>query len=136
MTEQPAMAVTSVTISAPRPLELAEFYARMLGWPIVAKHPAEHGRPPEAGWVQLAPPQGETGLTLSFEYEAHYTRPVWPSTPGQQSIMQHLDIAVQDLDAALTWALDAGATLAEHQPQDDVRVLFDPAGHAFCLYLA
>lgn len=136
MNQRPAMAVTSVTISAPRPLELADFYARMLGWPIVANHPAEPGRPPEAGWAQLAPPTGETGPRLNFEYEAHYTRPVWPSAPDQQSIMEHLDIAVRDLDAAVTWALDAGATLADHQPQDDVRVLLDPAGHAFCLYLA
>ena len=28
-----------------------------------------------------------------------------------------------------------GATLAEFQPQDDVRVMLDPAGHPFCLYL-
>jgi len=24
--------------------------------------------------------------------------------------------------------------LAEFQPQDDVRVLFDPSGHPFCLF--
>jgi hypothetical protein len=28
-----------------------------------------------------------------------------------------------------------GAVLAEVQPQDDVRVLFDPSGHPFCLFL-
>jgi hypothetical protein len=28
-----------------------------------------------------------------------------------------------------------GAELACHQPQDDVRVLLDPVGHPFCLYL-
>jgi len=28
-----------------------------------------------------------------------------------------------------------GAVLAESQPQDDVRVLFDPSGHPFCLFL-
>ena len=32
------------------------------------------------------------------------------------------------------WALKAGAVLAEHQPQQDVRVLLDPAGHPFCLF--
>ncbi|MBB6415142.1 hypothetical protein HDC93_000698 [Streptomyces sp. AK010] len=31
-------------------------------------------------------------------------------------------------------AVAAGARLAGHQPQDDVRVLLDPAGHRFCLY--
>jgi hypothetical protein len=24
--------------------------------------------------------------------------------------------------------------VADHQPQDDVRVMLDPAGHPFCLY--
>jgi hypothetical protein len=32
-------------------------------------------------------------------------------------------------------ALALGATLAAHQPQEEVRVLLDPAGHPFCLYL-
>jgi len=49
-------------------------------------------------------------------------------------MMMHLDIAVDDLDEAVVWALEAGATLAEHQPQDQVRVLLDPAGHPFCLF--
>jgi hypothetical protein len=30
----------------------------------------------------------------------------------------------------------AGATLAEFQPQTDVRVMQDPAGHPFCLWVA
>jgi hypothetical protein len=29
-----------------------------------------------------------------------------------------------------------GATLAQVQPQDDVRVLLDPDGHPFCLFLS
>jgi len=29
-----------------------------------------------------------------------------------------------------------GATVAEFQPQDDVRVHLDPAGHPFCLWLS
>ena len=33
-----------------------------------------------------------------------------------------------------THAVELGATVAEFQPQDDVRVLLDPAGHPFCLY--
>ncbi|WP_425460985.1 hypothetical protein [Leekyejoonella antrihumi] len=28
-----------------------------------------------------------------------------------------------------------GSALHEHQPQDDVRVLVDPDGHPFCLYV-
>jgi hypothetical protein len=42
---------------------------------------------------------------------------------------------VDDLPAAVDTAVGLGATVAEFQPQDDNRVLFDPAGHPFCLYL-
>jgi Glyoxalase-like domain len=75
-----------------------------------------------------------TGPALNFEYETHYSRPVWPSEYGRQHITGHLDIAVEDLGAAVAWAVETGATLAGHQPQEDVRVLFDPAGHPFCLF--
>jgi hypothetical protein len=47
----------------------------------------------------------------------------------------HLDIQVDDLEIAGKHALGAGAVLAEFQPQEDVRVYLDPAGHPFCLYL-
>ena len=30
-------------------------------------------------------------------------------------------------------AVELGATIADHQPQQNVRVLLDPAGHPFCL---
>jgi predicted enzyme related to lactoylglutathione lyase len=44
-------------------------------------------------------------------------------------------IEVDDLDAAVALAVEAGATVAEFQPQDGVRVCLDPAGHPFCLFL-
>jgi hypothetical protein len=47
---------------------------------------------------------------------------------------QHLDIQVDDLDSAVEWAAACGARIAEFQPQHDVRVMFDPAGHPFCLF--
>jgi len=46
----------------------------------------------------------------------------------------HLDIGVDDVERAVTWALAQGAQPAEHQPQDDVRVMLDPEGHPFCLF--
>jgi catechol 2,3-dioxygenase-like lactoylglutathione lyase family enzyme len=135
MTERPRMDVTAVTIGAPDPRALAAFYARMLGWPVTVEEPPRPGNPPEDGWAQVRPPHGTAGPTLNFEYETHYTRPVWPAEPGRQHITEHLDIYVEDLDTAVAWAVEAGATLAGYQPQDDVRVLFDPAGHPFCLFL-
>jgi hypothetical protein len=34
----------------------------------------------------------------------------------------------------VAWAIEVGATLAENQPQEHVRVMLDPAGHPFCLF--
>lgn len=67
-------------------------------------------------------------------WEAHYTPPVWPGMADAPQMMAHLDIAVDDLDAAVDYACSLGATQADHQPQDDVRVMLDPAGHPFCLF--
>ena len=131
---KPRLRLTSVTIGAARPRELAYFYARLLGWPVVAEDPPRPGEPPDDGWAQLRPPPGESGPTLNFEYERLYVPPVWPSVAGEQQTMEHLDIHVDDLDAAVEWALAQGATLADYQPQQDVRVLFDPDRHPFCLF--
>ena len=128
------MAVAAVTIGAADPRALAAFYARLLGWPVTASDPARPDMPPEDGWAQIQPPAGQSGPTLNFEYEAKFTRPVWPAADSAQNSTQHLDIAVGDLDQAVRWALEAGAILAEFQPQDDVRVMFDPDGHPFCLF--
>lgn len=50
-------------------------------------------------------------------------------------MMAHLDIEVDDLETAGAHAVATGATLAEHQPQENVRVYLDPVGHPFCLYV-
>ena len=49
-------------------------------------------------------------------------------------MMAHLDIATDDLAGAVANAIECGATVAEYQPQDDVRVMLDPDGHPFCLF--
>lgn len=49
--------------------------------------------------------------------------------------MMHLDIEVNDLSSAVELALALGATVTDFQPQDDVRVLFDPTGHPLCLFV-
>jgi catechol 2,3-dioxygenase-like lactoylglutathione lyase family enzyme len=130
------MRVTSVTIGAPDPRELAHFYARLLGWPVTHEDGPRPGAQPEDGWAQLRPPPGEWGPTLNFEYEADYVAPVWPSAAGEQQIMEHLDIAVESLQEPVAWAVEQGARLAKFQPQEDVRVMLDPAGHPFCLFVS
>ena len=132
---KPALRVSSVTVGAPDPRELAHFYARLLAWEVSAEDPPREGAPERAGWAQLRTPAGSHEPTLNFEFEPDYVTPTWPSAAGRQQIMEHLDIAVADLESSVAWALEAGATLADFQPQEDVRVMLDPAGHPFCLFL-
>jgi len=124
----PRLTVTGTNIDAPDANALADFYRRLLGWTT---------RTEEPGWVVIQPDasdQARSG-TLSFQTESRYVRPVWPAGPGDQQMMMHLEIRVDDLVASVAHAVAQGATLAGFQPQEDVRVCLDPAGHPFCLYL-
>ncbi|MFC7219274.1 VOC family protein [Streptomyces polyrhachis] len=112
-----------VVLEAPDPQALARFYAELLGWEITKE---------DADGAALAPPQGVA--YLAFQRSQEYVPPVWPAHPGSQQITMHLDFEVTDLPAAVTHALELGAHEAAHQPQTNVRVLLDPAGHPFCLY--
>ena len=129
--ERPTVRATSVTVMTPDPLLLADFYARLLDVAVSTTEPAPPGAPAVAAFAQVRRPH----LTLNFEYEEQWSRPVWPAQAGRQTATQHLDLWVDDLEAATAWATACGATLAERQPQDDVRVLLDPVGHPFCLFL-
>ena len=120
----PRLTVSAVVLGSPDPGALAAFYHRLLGWPVAVQ---------EEDWVMLRNPDG--GVGLSFQTEQAYVRPVWPPRPGEQQMMLHLDIRADDLDAACAHAAAAGAVLADHQPQDDVRVHLDPDGHPFCLFV-
>ncbi len=116
--------LTTINIGAPDPTALAHFYQRLLGYDIAAEEP---------DWVIMRPPGA--GLPLSFQHEPHYVRPVWPALAGDHNMMMHLEIWTDDMDGAVAHAEACGATVAELQPQDEVRVMLDPAGHPFCLWL-
>jgi predicted enzyme related to lactoylglutathione lyase len=113
-----------VVLEAPDGAALAGFYSSLLGWPIATQEP---------GGAAIQVPG--TSSYLSFDDSPGYEPPAWPAVAGQQRQMMHIDIAVDDLAAAVADAVQLGATVAEFQPQDNVRVLLDPAGHPFCLYL-
>ena len=115
-----------VALDAPDPRALADFYARLLGWRLF---PDSDG--PGAGVA----PSEDAGYNLAFQREPLYARPVWPTAEGEPQMSMHLDIEVDDLGVAVAYALDVGAQRAVYQPQDYVRVMHDPAGHPFCLYL-
>lgn len=121
---RPSLHLRTVCIDCADAEEMAAFYGRLFGWEVTSREP---------GWVLMRDPEGGTGL--SFQAEPGYRPPTWPEQPEGQDKMLHLDIKVEYLDAAVEHAVDAGARLAEHQPEDRWRVLFDPAGHPFCLFL-
>jgi catechol 2,3-dioxygenase-like lactoylglutathione lyase family enzyme len=121
---RPRMSLTSTVLDTPDPRALATFYRALLGWPVGKNDPE---------WVTLRSEGGGAGL--SFQLEPTYVRPTWPSTGGAQQMMAHLDLEVDDLAAAVADAVAAGATVAEFQPQDHVRVCLDPDGHPFCLFV-
>jgi catechol 2,3-dioxygenase-like lactoylglutathione lyase family enzyme len=124
MSEKPSMKLTAAVLDSTDARALAAFYQNLLGWPIRADEP---------DWVTLRPTDGSAGL--SFVSEPDYVRPTWPSTTTEQQMMFHLDIEVDDLDVAGAYVVAAGAVLTDFQPQDDVRVYYDPAGHPFCLWI-
>ena len=117
--------LTAAVLGAPDPHALARFYQQLLGWPIGSDEP---------DWVTLRPTDGRAGL--SFQLEEDHVAPVWPAGDGDPPMQLHLDIEVDDLDAAVAVAVQAGARVAGFQPQDDVRVCLDPAGHPFCLWVS
>lgn len=119
----PRLTLTGVVLDSPDAGALAAFYRRLLGWYVIKEEP---------GWVMLGSPDGGAGL--SFQTESDYHPPTWPAGPGDQQMSVHFDIEVDDLAAAGAHAVDAGAVLADFQPQEDVRVYLDPAGHPFCLF--
>ena len=116
--------LTAAVLDSADPPGLARFYQRLLGWPIGSEDPT---------WVTLRPEGGGAGL--SFQLEPDHVPPVWPATPDRPQMQVHLDIEVDDLEAAVAVAVAAGARPADFQPQQDVRVLLDPAGHPFCLWV-
>jgi catechol 2,3-dioxygenase-like lactoylglutathione lyase family enzyme len=113
-----------VVLDGPDARKLAHFYQRLLGWTIYNE---------SDGWVDLAPSE-DAGYNLAFATAKNYARPVWPTVEGQPQMSMHLDIEVDDLEQAVAHAVGVGAEQAEYQPQQNVRVMLDPAGHPFCLY--
>jgi catechol 2,3-dioxygenase-like lactoylglutathione lyase family enzyme len=123
MLNRPATPYWGVVLDCADPQRLGEFYARLLGWKITNSEPK---------WVVIHP--GDGVAYMAFQYSEGYVPPVWPNAGGQQQMMMHLDLEVASVQTAVAEAIEAGATLAGHQPQEKVRVMLDPAGHPFCLY--
>ncbi|HKA69911.1 MAG TPA: VOC family protein [Actinomycetes bacterium] len=108
----------SVVIDCPDPMALATFYSAMLDWKVDVR----------PDWIDI---RAEYGQVISFQEVADYTPPKWPTQEVPQQM--HLDVVVDDLDAAEAAVIELGATKHEYQPGITFRVFLDPAGHPFCL---
>jgi catechol 2,3-dioxygenase-like lactoylglutathione lyase family enzyme len=115
-----------VVLETPDPDRLAHFYADLLGWRVTGSKP---------NWATINPPDEDSTAYMGFQRSPEYVPPVWPPADGKQQMMMHVDIGVTNLDTSVARATALGATLAGYQPQDEVRVMLDPHGHPFCLYL-
>lgn len=119
---------TGVTLDCHDAELLGTFYAEVFGWHVDARN---------AGWVQMRDPEGGVGLNLQAEPD--YVPPTWPEAPDEQMKMMHFEVLVDDIEAAVDLVLRAGGAEAVFQSPDRdrrrLRVMQDPAGHPFCLYV-
>lgn len=113
-----------IVLEAPDPRALARFYSELLGWEIAKEDTDE---------AAITPPEGVA--YIAFQFSEGYVPPVWPAQEGAQRITMHLDFEVVDLQEAVAHALELGGRETDYQPQANVRVMLDPAGHPFCLYV-
>lgn len=108
----------SLVIDCPDPGVLAAFYGAMLDWKIELS----------PGWAEV---RADYGQCFCFQQVENYVPPKWPTQEVPQQM--HLDVVVDDLDAAEEAVIALGATKHDHQPGTTFRVFLDPAGHPFCL---
>jgi len=119
-TSTPAISFAAVTFDCPDPAALARFYGDALGMSVAYT---------SDDFVLLVR-EGSSGL--GFNRLADYRPPTWPDPAREKQA--HLELKVDDLDAARARLLALGAVEPATQPQPDRwRVLLDPAGHPFCI---
>lgn len=113
--------IIGIAFDCPNANELADFYMRLTGWKKEIS---------SEEWAALRTPEG---ILLVFQTVENYVPPVWPWKDGEQQQMAHIDFKVGDLKEAEALALKNGAKKSEIQFFDTSTVMFDPAGHPFCL---
>lgn len=118
--------LSAFTIDCKDPHALAKFYAELLEWEIAFS---------DEDYVIVGAPGAKQGAYpgITFQRNPVYIPPVWPEEPKAQQQMAHMDFAVNDLEKAVQHALHCGASIADKQFSESWTVMFDPAGHPFCL---
>jgi catechol 2,3-dioxygenase-like lactoylglutathione lyase family enzyme len=107
-------------LDCPDPRALAAFYAEVLGMRV-----NEDGD----DWVVIGREPGRR--ELAFQRAEGWVPPRWPDAEHPQQ--EHLDIRVDDVDAAERAVLALGARRLTSDRAPGFLVFSDPAGHPFCL---
>jgi catechol 2,3-dioxygenase-like lactoylglutathione lyase family enzyme len=121
--------ILSVVVDCRDPDVSSRFWQQLLGYERLYDDVAEQG----TEWVTIGRPDDDRDR-LSFQRVADHQPPTWPTGPRPQQL--HLDLRVEDLEAADQQVLAAGAQpLGETvvHPDEMFRVYADPDGHPFCL---
>lgn len=113
----PVARLAMLTLDAAETAPLAHFWEAVLGWPVVAL---------TEEYAMLQGPSNALGIGRIPDYRA----PSWPDDGHKQ---YHLDLAVEDVEAAAARCVELGAVRVDPQPGETWVVLQDPAGHPFCL---
>jgi len=107
-----------VMLDCPDAKQLSAFYSELLSKPITYE---------DAGVAMI----GEDGAQpVMFQQIDDYRAPRWPDPAYPQQL--HLDVTVDDVDAAEAAVLKIGAT-SLNAAGENWRVFADPAGKPFCL---
>ncbi len=111
--------LASTALDCDDPAILASFWADLVGGEVAYSSEEFCAVKTDRGWIATVRVAG-------------HKPPTWPGPDVPKQM--HLDLAVDDLDAAEAEAIRLGARKPDAQPAPDRwRVLLDPAGHPFCL---
>jgi len=113
--------IIGICFDCPNANVLADFYEKLTGWDR------------EISGEEYAALRTPEGILLVFQTTVDYIPPIWPNKENKQQQMAHIDYYVENLIEAEEYAIELGATKSEIQYYDSSTVMFDPAGHTFCL---
>ncbi len=121
---RPSITFGDVVLDTDDPPRLAEFYSRLLGWPIERR---------EEDWWTVER-EDHRLPRLSFQLALDHRPSSWPDNDVPQQYHLDLDVPAAELAAATAYAQSLGATMADNSRSTETFVvLLDPSGHPFCL---
>ena len=115
--------MVGITFDCKNAKELSNFYEKLTGWEKEVEND---------NFSALRTPEG---ILMVFQSVENYLPPVWPWEDDRAQQMVHIDYLVENLEEGVKHAQQCGAKKAEVQyyEAEGAIVMFDPAGHPFCL---